>query len=192
MIAEEFAPNFTPKAKSDLINRHHDYIAKGDEKRHKASQQFFERLGMLALLGDHEFHALISNASKRLFGVHQAMDNFYNEPPFAERLMQLTKQGAIPDSVKEELVTVVVTCAVGNTYGISRAAAPYYHDIIQGFSPSEVEIMLGLPDKKLIVSRRIKAYRSCQKRFKKLVDLIDETSVPTKSAAAYSYWRNQH
>ncbi len=44
MIASEFAPHFTPKAKSDLINRHHDYIAKGDEKRHKASQQFFERL----------------------------------------------------------------------------------------------------------------------------------------------------
>lgn len=188
MIAAEFAPHFTPKAKSDLINRHHDYIAKGDEKRHKASQQFFERLGMLALLGEHEFHSLLSNASKRLLGVHQAMDNFHNEPPFAERLLQLTQQGAIPDTAKEELVTVVVTCAVGNPYGVSNAAVPHYQNIIQGFSPNEVEIMLGLPVKKSIVSDRLKSHGSCRARFKELVSLVDPSSVPTKSAAAYAHW----
>ena len=188
MIAAEFAPHFTPKAKSDLINRHHDYSAKGDEKRHRASQQFFENLGILALLDEHEFHSLLSNASKRLFGVHQATDNFYNEPPFAERLLQLTQQGAIPDTAKEELVTVVVTCAVGNPYGVSNAAVPHYHNIIQGFSPNEVKIMLGLPDQKLIVSKRLKSHNSCERRFKKLVSLIDPSSVPTKSASAYTRW----
>jgi hypothetical protein len=188
MIAAEFAPHFTPKAKSDLINRHHDYIAKGDEKRHKASQQFFERLGMLALLGEHEFHSLLSNASKRLLGVHQAVDNFYNEPPFAERLLQLTQQGAIPDTAKEELVAVVVTCATGSPYGVSNAAVPHYHNIIQGFSPNEVEIMLGLPAQNLIVSGRLRSHGSCRSRFKELVGLIDPSSVPTKSASAYAHW----
>ena len=188
MIAAEFAPHFTPKAKSDLINRHHDYIARGDEKRHKASQQFFERLSMLALLGEHEFHSLLSNASKRLLGVHQAMDNFRNEPPFAERLLQLTQQGAIPDTAKEELVAVVVTCAVGSPYGISNAAAPHYYNIIQGFSPNEVGIMLGLPAQKLIVSERLKSHGNCRTRFKKLVGLIDPSSVPTKSASVYKHW----
>ena len=32
-VATEFAPHFKPRARSDLINRQHDYIAKGDEKR---------------------------------------------------------------------------------------------------------------------------------------------------------------
>ena len=187
-IASEFAPYFTPKAKSDLINRHHDYIAKGDEKRHKASQQFFERLGMLSLLGEHEFHSLLSRAAKRLLGIHQAMDNFYNEPPFAERLLQLTGQGAVPDTVKEELVTVVVTCATGNPYGVSRGALPYYNKIIEGFSPGEVEIMLSLPNKKVLVGERIKNHQKCRKRFKNLVGLIDPSSVPTKAASAYSHW----
>ena len=100
-VAADFAPHFTPKARSDLINRHHDYIAKGDEKRHKASQQFFEKLGMLALLGEHEVHSLLSNACKRLLAVHQSFDNFYNEPPFAERLLQLSGQVATPDTVKD-------------------------------------------------------------------------------------------
>ena len=143
---------------------------------------------MLALLGEHEFHSLLSNASKRLLGIHQAMDNFYNEPPFAERLLQLTQQGAIPDTAKEELVAVVVTCATGSRYGVSNAAIPHYHSIIQGFSPNEVEIMLALPAQKLIVSERLKSHGSCRVRYKELVGLIDPSSVPTKSASAYAHW----
>lgn len=187
-IAAEFAPHFTPKARSDLINRHHDYIAKGDEKRHKASQQFFEKLGMLALLGEHEVHSLLSNASKRLMAVHQAYDNFYNEPPFAERLLQLSQQAAIPDTVKDELVTTVVTCAIGNPYGVSNAAVPYYQKMIKGFSPSEVEIMLSLPATKTIAGERLKQYPTCKNRYKSLVELIDPSTVPAKAGAAYKQW----
>ncbi|TAL83656.1 MAG: hypothetical protein EPN74_13530 [Rhodanobacter sp.] len=187
-IAAEFAPHFTPKAQSDLINRHHDYIAKGDERRHKASQQFFEKLGMLALLGEHEVHALVSNACKRLFGVHQSYDNFYNEPPFAERLLQLTQQVAAPDTVKQELVETVVTAATGNQYGVSNAAIPSYQKMIKGFSPGEVEIMLNLPQANGIIGARLKAYSSCRSRFKELVKLIDPSSVPSKVASAYGFW----
>lgn len=188
-IADEFSPSFTPKARSDLINRHHDYIANGDEKRHKASQQFFEKLGMLALLGEHEVHSLLSNASKRLMSVHQAIDNFYNEPSFADRLLQLSLQAAIPDSVKEELVTTVITCAVGSSYGVSNAAIPCYEKIIKGFSPSEVETMLSLPGGKSIVAMRIKGSTACKNRFINLVSLIDPTSVPVKAGSAYSFWK---
>jgi hypothetical protein len=187
-IAAEFSPHFTPKARSDLINRHHDYIAKGDEKRHRASQQFFEKLGMLALLGEHEVHSLLSNASKRLMAVHQAFDNFYNEPPFAERLLQLSKQTGTPDTAKEEFVTTIVTCAVGNSYGVSNAAVPDYQKMIKGFSPSEVEIMLSLPTTKTIVGERIKHYSNCKARFKNLVELIDPSTVPAKAGAAYKSW----
>ena len=115
------------------------------------------------------------------------MDNFYNEPPFAERLLQLSEQGAIPDTVKEELVTVVVRCACGNRYGVSRAAVPYYHKMIQGFSPSEVELMLGLPDKEHTIKTLLE-YPNCRDQFKTLVSLIDTSSVPKKSASAYKSW----
>jgi hypothetical protein len=187
-VAADFAPHFTPKARSDLINRHHDYIAKGDEKRHKASQQFFEKLGMLALLGEHEVHSLLSNACKRLLAIHQSFDNFYNEPPFAERLLQLSGQVATPDTVKDELVETVVTCATGNPYGVSNAAVPHYHKMIKSFSPSEVEIMLSLPGKKGVLAERLKTHAICRTRFKALVQLIDASTVPAKAAAAYTHW----
>lgn len=187
-MATCFADAFTPKTKSELINRHQDYAAKGDEKRHRASQQFFERLKMLSLLGEAEIHYLVSNASKRLLSAHDGMNNFYIEPAFAERLLEIRKQTAIPDTAKEEYVISIVTCAVGNPYGVSNAAVPYYGSLIRGFSPAEVEIMFDLPERKLSLSERIKSYPHCRERFRKMVSLIDQSSVPAKVAQSYARW----
>lgn len=185
-ISKEFAAEFSPKIKSDLIDKHSEYQAKGDEKRYKASLQFFEKLGLLGLLGEADRHHLISNAAKKLMSVHQAFDNFYNEPAFAERLLQLTSQGEIPETVKSEFVATVVTCAVGNRYGVSNAAYPYYEKMIVNFSPSEVAIMFELPTSNTIVANRIKSYSSCKTNFKDLIKLLDEDSVPTKYKSVYN------
>jgi hypothetical protein len=184
-ISKKFAAEFSPKIKSDLIDKHSEYQAKGDEKRYKASLLFFEKLELLGLLSEADRHHLISNAAKKLLSVHQAFDNFYNEPPFAERLLQLTSQGAIPETVKNELVTTVVTCAVGNRYGISNAAYPFYEKIIVNFSPSEVAFMFTLPGSNTVVGNRIKSYTSCKTNFKDLIKLLDESSIPTKHKAIY-------
>ena len=64
-----------------LVDRHQDYRAKGDEARHKASQQSFERLGLVSLLGESEVHSLITSAARNLLSVHYGYDNFYNERP---------------------------------------------------------------------------------------------------------------
>jgi len=179
----------TPATRSELIDRHQDYIAGGDENRHKASQQFFEKLGLLELLSDTERHSLISNACKRLLSVHQAYDNFYNEPPFAERVYQLSSQGAIPDTAKEEFVSSVITCAVGNRYGISNAAYTYYQQMIRNFSPAEVAVMLTLSTTaNTIVGNRIKTYRRCWDSFKTLLTLIDSSTVSTSVRSIYDGW----
>lgn len=187
-IIKKFLPNFTPKIKSELIDRHQDYIAKGDDTRHNASQLFFENLGLLKLLGDSERHAMISIACKKLMGVHQAFDNFYNEPPFAERLNSLAGQSAVPETAKEEFVVTVMTCAVGNSYGVSHAAIPFYNQMILGFSPAEIAIMLQLPDSKTIVGNRIKNYRRCEDSFRNLVKILNPSSVPTKAKTIYKEW----
>ena len=190
-ITRNFASDFTPIIKSELIDKHQDYLAKGDEKRHKASQLYFENLGLLGLLGEAERHALVSNACKKLFSVHQAFDNFYNEPPFAERLFQISNQGAIPNTAKQEFVTTILTCAIGNAYGVSRAAYPYYKKLIQNFSPAEVAVMLELPETNTVAGIRIKNYARCKDAFKQLVAMIDHSSVPTSSKKMYRRWISQ-
>lgn len=187
-ISNKFSESFTPKIKSELIDRHQDYLAKGEQERHKASQIFFEKLGLLKLLSESERHSLISNACKKLMGVHNAFNNFYNEPPFAERLAQIVGQSAVPDTTRDEFVESVVTCAVGNPWGISHAAFSHYKRMIQGFSPAEIAIMLALPQGKTVISHRLSSYSRCKEAFSELVALLDPASVPTKVKASYKKW----
>jgi hypothetical protein len=187
-ICQAFGATMTPRARSGLVDRHQDYRAKGDEARHKASQQFFERVGVLSLLGDAEVHSLITSAAKNLLSVHNGVDNFYNERPFADRLAGLAAQNRIPDSAQYAFVDAVVTCATGNWYGVARAAMPAYRAMIRSFSPAEIKIMLDLAAGQTIVGNLIRGSTDCRGRFKQLVELLDSKSVPTSARTAYDKW----
>ena len=187
-LCEPFKDEFTPKTQSLLVDRHQEYKAKGDESRHKASLLFFQRLGLIDLLGDSEIHAIITSAARNLLRVHNGWDNFYNEPPFAERLMEITQNTAVPESAQGAFVEAVVTCGVGNTYGVSRGALGSYQKMVRRFSPREIKIMLTLPEPGTIVAGRIRTSEKCRARFSNLVGLLDENSVPTSARSAYAIW----
>lgn len=185
-ICNALKNSFAADLRSDLVNKHSEYAAKGDEPRHTASTQFFEKLGLLTLLNESEQHAVFYRAVERLWTVHNGMNNFYNEPAFAERLLELSRQGAVPETVQEQFVQVVVSCRVGNGYGVSRAAAPSYDQIIQAFSPREIATMIRLAaarDNSL--GRRVLGVPSCRERFKTTLALIDPASIPSGVKAAY-------
>jgi hypothetical protein len=187
-ICEMFSERFSPKTRSALVDRHQEYKAKGDDSRKKASLGFFEQLGLLSLLSKAEVHSIITSAGRKLLSVHNAWDNFYNEPPFAERLARLTKKNQVPESAQAEFVEAVVTCATGTMYGVSNAAMPYYRDMVKSFSPAELKIMLDLPKGTNMLAGRIKTTPKCEKRFRSLVGLVDEKSVPTSSKTLYQKW----
>ena len=187
-ICKDFAKEFTPTIFSELINQHQRYQSKGKQKRFKASRKFFEDLGIVAFLSTSERHAIISSACKNLMGVHNAMNNFYNEQPFAQRLEGLSSGQQMPETVRNEFVETIVTCSVGNVYGTAHSADPYYQRVIQGFSPREIEVMLSLPEQKSVVGNRINSSDRCKKKFKKLVELLQEESIPTKAKSNYSKW----
>ena len=173
------------RVKSDLVNRHVDYVAKGDEKRHTASQQFFVKLGLIGLLTESERHGLISRAINRLWSTHLAMNNFYNEPPFAERLCELSEQHDIPDVTKPEYVSVVTGCYIGNGYGVCNAAVPHYLKMIKAFSPREIELLVLLSEGDDILSRRTKNGSTKIRYVELLRSHIDAASVPSSASAKY-------
>lgn len=185
-ICLKYKDKFTTPVCSDLIDRHSEYLAKGDSQRHTASQQFFEKLGLLNLLNESERHTLISKAIERLWIVHQEMNNFHNEPPFAERLEQLSRQGAIPRNVQEKYVQTIVGCYMGNGYGVSWAAGKFYENMIRGFSPKEIQLMIHIPQTNSIAAHRFKDNLTCRKRFKLALKLIDSSSVPNSVKVEYA------
>ena len=184
-LCEAYKTKFTSVIESDLIDRHSDYLAKGDNQRHGASRQFFERLGLLALLNESERHSVISAAVNQLWNVHLGIDNFYNEPPFAQRLMGLSDQEAIPETIQEQFVHTVVGCYIGNGYGESNAALPYYEAMIRSFSPKEIAVMAALNRGNSPVPRRIGSIQRCRRRFSSALRLIDEASIPPSIRTAY-------
>lgn len=189
-ICSKHVSKFSSTIKSNLINRHQDYLAKGDTERHKASQQFFEKLGLLSLLTESERHSIISKALRTLWQVHQGLNNFYNEPPFAERLNNLSEQTGIPNTIKESYVNVVVSCYLGNGYGISRVAEPFYRNMIRNFSPAEIKIMIESANKNnSLINIKLRAYQTCRQRFIQLLSLIDETSVPDSVKRKYKEYK---
>lgn len=190
-ICKELIDRFsTPSLLSNLINRHAEYQAKGDTSRLAGSRQFFERLEILQVLPDSERHAMVSNACKTLLSVHQAFDNFYNEPPFAERLQDLTSVQQVPESAKQEYVETVITCSVGNRYGTSIEADKSYVQMVKSFSSQEIQHMLDIPRRESIISKRINDYPRCKRKFKALVECLEEESIPASQRSRYEYWIN--
>ncbi|MDE2638366.1 MAG: hypothetical protein OXI30_18510 [Chloroflexota bacterium] len=181
---------FTPKVRSLILDRHQDYRARGASDRHKQSQVFFEELGLVSILSDSERHVIITGACRKLMDVHSSRDNFYNEPPFAERLLELTSRQGVPKTAQSDFVECVVTCSVGNQYGTSRKADEFYVKLVQGFSPREIGLMLELPGKRnLVVADRIRTYARCREEFRVLVDILASSSVPSSHRRLYERWK---
>ncbi len=190
-LCSKLKDNFTATIRSTLINRHQEYLAKGDTQKHTASRNFFEKLNLLNILNDSERHTVISSAIKQLWTVHQGVNNFHNEPLFAERLKELSRQGRMPETIQEEYVQVVVCCYIGNGYGVSWKAEPVYSEMIREFSPREIESMINIPNGNHITARRINNELSRRNnRFKQALKLIDISSVPNKLKADYAKLTN--
>jgi hypothetical protein len=187
-VCQHFAQQFSAKLKSDLINQHSEYIAGGKDDRQDASRQFFTQLNLVGLLGGSERHAMISRSCKQLRGVHDGWDNFYNEPPLAQRLLELTQQMAVPETAQPEFVYSVALCATGRKSGVLHAALPAYHTMIRNFSPREVHLLLGMPDTRSVLAERLIAYPSCKERYKGLIRLLDPASVAPQDQKQYQKW----
>ena len=188
-LCSSLLSQFTSAIKSDLIDQHSSYAAKGDTQRLGASRNFFERIGLISLLNAPEKHSIMSNAIQNLWNAHLGMNNFYNEPPFAQRLSSLSEQEAIPETVQEMFVQTVVGCYIGNGYGVSFAAVHYYDIMIRGFSPREISICVSLDQGSGIVSRRIRSNQACRRNFGAVLRLLDPSSIPATAATSYNRLR---
>jgi hypothetical protein len=189
VVANALAPSFTASTESTLVSMHREYLAKGDEPKTKASRVFFEKIHKLELLGDPEKHHVFSSAVVQLRSAHDNWDNFHNEPPFANRLLELSQASGVPATVVHEFVETIALCAIGNRYGVSRAAEATYHTLVKNFSPKEVSALLECASRSdTALTRRLTSYDSCKKNFKELVRLVNPNSVPAPIRHVYDYW----
>lgn len=173
------------KIKSSMIEQYNKYFVKGLTEKCKAAKFLFEKLQMLNLLSTSEQHSIVKNACKNLLNAHLEFNNFYNEPPFAQRLLEITSSLRTPETVQEEYVYTVLMGFVGNPYGVSNAAVGYYEEMIRNFSPKEIDYLIGLTKSKSLFTDKIKNYPRCKERYVMALELIDRDSMNTTQLAIY-------
>jgi hypothetical protein len=175
-----------------IIDQHQSYIGKGEEAKAAASRDFFTKFNMLGMLSGAERHTIVSTACDRLSAAHQGTNNFYNEPAFAARLHEIVGASNVPETVRWKFVETVVSCAIGNQYGVSWAAVSHYHDMIKDFSPRAMEMMLSIPGSKTLPGNKIACHGVCRKKFAELVALLSGANIPTTLQANYSAWMTEY
>jgi len=176
---------FSNQIISQIIGQYEEYVGKGDEGKRKAAEHYFTHLGLLDCLKDSTKHNIISKACKQMLIIHQSLNNFYNEPPFAEYMFILSRQSQIPETAKYEFVDTIISCAVGNEYGVSNSAVIHYNNIIANFSPREIEIFLKIPDEDSYTAYKVNHYPRCIYQYKQKVLLLNNQVIPPSLISLY-------
>ncbi|MED4128090.1 hypothetical protein [Shouchella miscanthi] len=133
--------------------------------------------------------SIVIRALSDLETAHHGMDNFYNELPFAKRLADSFHK-KIPKSIMKKYVYVVSLCYVGNRYGTADSAVPHYEKMIKNFSLAEVELLFQLIEENNYLSDSLNHYPRCKKQFTKLLNFLEQDSIPLKNQATYRKWIN--
>ena len=125
--------------------RYATFAVNGDVPRRDAARTFLTHVGGLAYLPPDTVVAEFAEKITNLENAHDGPNNFHAEGPHAKALLALVPNtGAIPDAVRGSYVKAVVRARVGNGYGISWAAEPYYDRMIARFQEPEVLEFVGL------------------------------------------------
>lgn len=176
-LSRENWSHFTEIAKSDLAILYSGYVL-GDGTKKQYAKNFFEKVDALSLLSKDDQVAIMGDLIKQLEKTHHSIDNFYNEAPYAKRLSNLRK--SIPSQILKEFVYVISLCFVGNPYGTANSAEPYYKLIIENFNIREIDKLFELVTEDNYLKNRINSHSRCSKKFKALLNLLNEESVPSK------------
>ena len=85
----------------------------------------------------------LSSMIDELENIHYSFDNFYHEGPKMRDIMSYVNQSNdIPDSLSEKLLSVVLVCRLGNSYGVANSAVPYYDELLKLINQDQVKVIL--------------------------------------------------
>lgn len=125
--------------KNQLGMKYAHFSANQVGEKTKLIKDFLEKVNGLSYLPEDVRIIELENLLENLRNTHHATYNFYNEPPIAKEVRKYISQtGKIPNIIRSNYVKVIITCRLGNSYGVSREACPYYDEMIDLFQRQEI------------------------------------------------------
>ena len=178
------------QSKRELGIKYTTYAANADIPRRDAARDFLQTVDGMALLPTDTLAVEINDVVQALYMVHSGFDNFYNEPPHAKSLTKLIPpNGSVPDAVRYEYVKTVTMCFIGNGYGISNNAYPYYEELVRKYQEQEIYTLLTLLRDEEFSSRL--QFQNCQLRFKALISGLKGKTANSVISQAIDYLLKQ-
>jgi len=153
LIAESAWIQSNEATKNEIALKYAYFSANAEISKRDLAKQFLTIVNGLGYLTEDQLAIDIKDCLDSLLSSHTGFNNFYNEEPHAKTLSKyIPKTGVIPSSVRAYYVKVIVICKMGNSYGVSYTAEPYYNTMIEKFQTAEiVELLRLLNDKEIIV-----------------------------------------
>lgn len=147
------------------------FVASAEAGRVTAARELLDLVDGTAYLPESLRAAEIDIATDALEAAHNGHNNFYNEPAPARTLAALAGgEGHIPDAVLPKYISVVVKAYLGNGYGVSDVAVPYYERMIGAFDPRQAARALRVFTDPEVSS--VLRSRSGERQWTALLDLL--------------------
>lgn len=181
LVASHIWKGAPDSARGEIGLKYSNYAANGDIDRKRLAHEFLELVDGLMYLPETDLALEIQEHINRLEAVHDAMNNFYNEPPLARQLRKLVPpNGAIPTQINDEYVRVLVRCRTGRTSGPARGAEPIYEELIGLFDDAQLTAFVNTLQRPEIASRL--ADPGCASRYKAITQklLAKAVALPMK------------
>ncbi len=169
------------------------FSANAEIKRKELAKTFLDIVDGLGYLTEDIRAIEMKDNLDTLLTAHYNHNNFYTEELHARILQKyVSGTGLIPKAIRSYYVKVLLICKLGNRYGVSFTAEPYYDTMIYKFQDEEIKKFLGLlNDKELIsifqISDKADIFKQIAKFllennvkdeiFKKALDVVAEGSI---------------
>jgi hypothetical protein len=162
--------------KRDIGLKYATLSVNGFVTRKNLAHNFLELVDGLNYLTEDQLAIKMKDCLDSLLSSHYAYYNFSNEVPHAKVLKNyIPLNGSIPKSVCPYYVKVIIICKLGNEYGVSFEAEPYYDQMIERFGDDEIIQFLHL-----INDNDFKIYfkygSSRAKNFQRIAELLCENT----------------
>ncbi|WP_321418437.1 hypothetical protein [uncultured Methanomethylovorans sp.] len=141
------------KTKKAIGLRYSNFSANAQVVRKKFARDFLILVEGLAYLTEDQRSIELRECLEALINAHYGHNNFYNEEPHAKIIYNYIRDNYnIPENVRPLYVSSILTCKLGNSYGPSYSAEPYYDQMIDRFDETEIrELLRLLKDKEFTV-----------------------------------------
>jgi len=168
-----------------------NYAANADVVRRDSAKNFLQIVDGLTFLPKDTLTVEINEAIQALQLAHMGFNNFYNEPPHAKALAKfIPASGTVPEAVRYIYVKTVSMCYIGNGYGVSGSAYPYYEELVSKFQDKEIYSLVRLLADEDFASRL--QFQSCQERFRALLSKLKGKTANDVVLQAISYLLKQN